>query len=82
MSHEIRTPLNAIIGLTELSIINGVTGKHKDFVIKINDCASTLLKTIDDILHYSKLEAGQVESRTDPFYDLRYHRKNTIAFSA
>ncbi len=61
MSHEIRTPLHAIIGLSEMSLINGVEGKHKGYITKINHCASSLLKTIDDILHFSKFEAGQVE---------------------
>ncbi len=61
MSHEIRTPLHAIIGLSEMALTNGVEGKHKGFITKINHCASSLLKTIDDILHFSKFEAGQVE---------------------
>lgn len=61
MSHEIRTPLHAIIGLSEMSLTNGVEGKHKGYITKINHCASSLLKTIDDILHFSKFEAGQVE---------------------
>ncbi len=61
MSHEIRTPLNAIIGLSELSAASGLDGKQLEFNRKINDCASSLLTTIDDILHFSKLEAGRVE---------------------
>ena len=61
MSHEIRTPLNAIIGLSELSAAGGLGGKQREFNRKINDCASSLLTTIDDILHFSKLEAGRVE---------------------
>ena len=60
MSHEIRTPLNAIIGLSELSMINGIEGKHRGFVTKINECASSLLTIIDDILHFSRIEAGRV----------------------
>ncbi|MFO8111939.1 MAG: AAA family ATPase [Desulfosalsimonadaceae bacterium] len=60
MSHEIRTPINAIIGLSGLSLMNGVEGKHKEYITKINHCASSLLKTIDDILHFSKFEAGRV----------------------
>lgn len=61
MSHEIRTPLNAIIGLSELSAAGNLVGKQREFNRKINDCASSLLTTIDDILHFSKLEAGRVE---------------------
>ncbi len=61
MSHEIRTPLNAIIGLSELSAAGSLDGKQREFNRKINDCASSLLTTIDDILQFSKLEAGRVE---------------------
>jgi PAS domain S-box-containing protein len=61
MSHEIRTPMNAIIGLG--SILNDLLSepKQKDILQKINSSSNMLLGIINDILDYSKIEAGKLE---------------------
>ena len=64
MSHELRTPLNAIIGFSEM-INSGYFGplnaKQKERVHDINLCGSHLLQLINDILEFSKGEAGKLE---------------------
>lgn len=67
MSHEIRTPLNAIINIFGfLSEVN-LDAKHKDFIQKGISSANILLHTINDILDYSKIEAGQLNIEHIPF---------------
>lgn len=67
MSHELRTPLNAIIGFSEM-IDSGYFGplnnkKQQERVHDINLCGNHLLQLINDILDYSKGEAGKLELR-------------------
>lgn len=61
MSHEIRTPMNAIISLG--SILSDLVNepKQKDILQKINSSSRILLGIINDILDYSKIEAGKLE---------------------
>ena len=61
MSHEIRTPMNAIIGLG--SILDDLVSepKQKEILQKINSSSNILLGIINDILDYSKIEAGKLE---------------------
>ena len=61
MSHEIRTPMNAIIGLGDLLDDMLYEEKHKDILHKINSASKMLLGIINDILDYSKIEAGKLE---------------------
>jgi len=61
MSHEIRTPLNAVIGLSELLKGTKLSNQQRDYLNKISQSSTLLLSIINDILDYSKIEAGKLE---------------------
>lgn len=58
VSHDIRTPMNAIIGLTALTLETELNPRQKDYLTKVHRSARALLRLLNDILDYSKIEAG------------------------
>ena len=70
MSHEIRTPLHGIIGMTHLALGLARDPRQRDYLGKIDGAAKSLLGILNDLLDFSRIEAGRlVIDRTS--FDLR-----------
>ena len=67
MSHEIRTPLNGVLGMAELLAETNLSQGQRECVDHMMDAAQILRILIDDILDYSKLEAGRLTIQPQPF---------------
>lgn len=61
MSHEIRTPLNGLIATTELLLHTPLEEEQREFALISRESAVALLETVNDLLDFSKLEAGKLD---------------------
>jgi signal transduction histidine kinase/CheY-like chemotaxis protein len=67
MSHEMRTPLNGVIGMATLLTDSGLRDDQSGFAATLDASARHLLQLIDDVLDFSRLEAGKVELEDQEF---------------
>lgn len=67
MSHEVRTPMNGIVGLIDLVKLEGLNARQEAWMASMGRSADALLTIIDDILDFTRIEAGQLEIRPSVF---------------
>ncbi len=67
MSHEVRTPLNAILGVAHIGQRDAVNSDSREHFQQILQSGEHLLRVINDILDYSKIEAGKLSIEETPF---------------
>lgn len=67
MSHEIRTPMNGVIGMVELLSHTGLDARQGRMLDTCRESAHVLMALLNDVLDFSKMEAGKVELERAPF---------------
>ena len=61
ISHELRTPMNGIVGMTAVALESDMSAELRDYLETVKECADSLLRLLNELLDFAKIEAGKLE---------------------
>src|SRR3990172_6560717 len=76
LSHEMRTPLNGILGLTQVLLDNRSGPEERELLEMIKASGESLLRVLNDLLDYSKIQAGKIRLESNEFRLRRWVRQS------
>jgi len=76
LSHEMRTPLNGILGLTQVLLDNRTGPEERELLEMIKASGESLLRVLNDLLDYSKIQAGRIGLESSEFRLRRWVRQS------
>jgi PAS domain S-box-containing protein len=66
VSHEIRTPMNGVLGALQLIERENISAEGRELIRQASDCGRMLSQLLNDVLDFSKIDAGQLELAVEP----------------
>ena len=82
ISHEVRTPLNGILGLSEMLLTTPLNTMQRDYVASVSESVAILLGLLNDLLDFSKMEAGKLDIDAVAFSARAVVEEVTVLFAA
>ncbi len=81
MSHEIRTPLSAILSISEILEGQKLSPEEHEYIHLMRHSSKTLLKLVNNILNFDKIESGEIEFSQEPFQPKALLKKTIDTYS-